>query len=196
MTLTKKQIAAIQRVIINCASDPRHKDTSGEAPVSDGIIITDGHVLLHAPESLGFKQQNKSDSKSAERMNKYSHAAFDDYGADFYRVEEPIPNGKSSSKLRAMLKEHTFMSDDGQHVVVSLSSHNTRGDEVWSAFDYGNLINAFEAVGKDAVAYIGNSTNLHCPEPYLIVEPEYDYGNMNKGIHAVVMPCRTSRRKP
>lgn len=196
MTLTKKQIAAIQRVIINCASDPGHKNAAGEALVCDGIIITDGQVLLHAPESLGFKQQNQSDQKFVERLNKYAHAAFDDYGADFYRVEEPIPNGKSSSKLRAMLKEHTFMSDDGQHVVVSLSSHDARGDEVWAAFDYGNLVNAFEAVGKDAVAYIGNSTNLYCPEPYLIIEPEYYYGNMSQGIHAVVMPCRTSRRKP
>lgn len=190
MELTKKQVAAIERVICSCASDPRHREMAGEAPVSDGIIITDGAVLIHAPESLGMKQGKWKDLSRAEKMNACLHAPYES-GSEFYRVEEPITNGKTSSKLRAILKEHTFVSPDGNHVAVSLSAHDLHGEELSASFDFTRLVSAFEAVGKDAVAYIGRSYSALSHLPYLLVEPIDVAGKFEYGIHAIVLPLRT-----
>ena len=193
MTLTKKQLDAIRRIISSCEHHPAHKDRAGEMEVSDGAIITDGVVLIHAPESIGFKKPNRSDPQLAERMNRKYLSSYDPYSADFYMVEEPIPMLKTASTLRARLKERTFLSDNGQHTCVSLSAHDGRGNEIWSVFDYGSVVAAFEAVGKSAVGYIGNSGGMDCPRPYLIVEPDGDYGDPRRGIHALVLPVRTRR---
>ena len=193
MTLTKKQAAAIDRIIAK--TPPHHRDQAGENSVvyrgeDDGIVITNGHVLLHAPEPLGYRAPKKYDPRTADKLNAYIHAPFEDYIGDFFKVVAPIQLEKCASTLRKGLKKHAFLSSVDKIEVVRFTAMDLEDKSLKSAFAVDSVVDAFEAVGKDAVGYIGSSSAVPCPAPYMIVEPANGYGNLKIGIHALVMPCR------
>lgn len=192
MRLTQKQDEAIKRII---AKTPlRQRDRAGESQVThngedDGVIITNGFVLIHAPEPLGYPGPKQPDAVRYDRMNHYAHAAFDDDKSNFCMVEKPFRMEKVSSVLRKRLKENRWGVDKYGNEAIRVSATAPNGEEITSAFFCEYIVDAFEAVGKDAVAYIGMAKDM-TPIPYMIVEPDGNVGNFSRGIHAVVMPTR------
>lgn len=193
MQLTKKQVDAIERIIAK--TPPRQRDFAGETQVTyhdedDGVIITNGYVLVHAPESLGFRGPKKPDPKRDDRLNHCAHAAFDSQSCDFYIVDTPFKMEKVASTLRKQLKKHEQRKDMDGNAAIAVSAATPDGRIMRSAFACDQVIDAFEAVGKDAVGYVGMSDLFHTPMPYMLVEPAGNVGNFKAGIHAIVMPVR------
>ena len=191
MQLTKKQTDAIGRILAK--TPPHHRDFAGEVQVvyhdeDDGIIITNGYVLIHAPEPLGFKGPKKPDPNRDDKLNSISHAAFDSPICDFYIVDAPFRMEKVSSSLRKKLKECEIRKCMDGDAAITVSAAAPDGRTIRSAFACDQIVDAFEAVGKDAVAYIGKSDLFYTPAPYMLVEPAGNVGNFKAGIHAIVMP--------
>ena len=189
MDLTKKQTDAVFRIVRKCESNPIHKNKAGEFCVDDGFMLTDGNVLLHAPYKFGVKprlpMEHVDELKNRAYMKHAICAAYKD--GDFYRVDDPFSLYCVASTLRKKLGAYAVVKDG--HEIIKLSAFdefNRRKVEAW--FDVRNIINAFEAVGKDAVGYIGSTPSFFCGRTYLIVEPYGHLGDLSYGIHALVLP--------
>jgi len=136
---------------------------AGEIPVSNGVILTDGFILLHNPESFGERRCLCSNyiHVGGVLLQKL-RAAID---VERHLIESPFRFEKVSTKLRKLCKEHS-VEDEFKRSFITIGE---------AVFDTRRLINAFEAVGGKVCGYLANTTEHFNGSSYLIIEPtDYD----------------------
>ena len=160
--LTKKQLAAIQRVINRCerryavANDPY----SGEIFTDDGICVTDGYIAIYYPESQNLKKNEKIDKIAMQKMMSYKEKFFGYHG---YIVNEPFDMklyDHPQTWLKTQMEEApVVVCQNGDGIDLTARYGKWPLDCYKARFIRKDIIDACEAVGKNAACYLVKSEN-------------------------------------
>ena len=187
---TKKQITAIQRVINRCerkyaaANDPY----SGEIIADSGVCVTDGYIVLYYPESVGLKKNEKIDEKTMQKLMDNKDKIF---GYNGYVVNEPFDMklcDHPQTWLKTQMAEAPVVScTNGDGIDLTARYGKWPLDCYKARFVRKDIIDACEAVGKNAVCYLVRNENGICS---LLVAQLVDGKLQKDKVCACVMPVR------
>lgn len=160
--LTKKQLAAIQRVINRCerryavGNDPY----SGEIFTDDGICVTDGYIAIYYPESQNLKKNEKIDKIAMQKMMSCKEKFF---GYQGYIVNEPFDMklyDHPQTWLKTQMAEAPIVScTNGDGIDLTARYGKWPLDCYKARFVRKDIIDACEAVGKNAACYLVRNEN-------------------------------------
>ena len=201
--VTKKQIKALKDIIANrqyavnneraAVNEERKKKilpplepyVCGETKTPTGYQVTDGYAGVYYRDSIPELPHDDSDESSDLVRNLISE------DGDYLLVTAPFGGVISSSKIRQELKANSQSMLFDKLKLIQLRAQDSTGREIKGTFNSKYVQRAVEAVGGNVRLYIGFSKVRPMPAPYLIVEPDdgyYDLDVGKVGIHAIVMP--------
>lgn len=178
--MTKKQQAALQRIINretarnneNGVKDHGNFVFGGVHPVEDGYVITDGYVAVYyhqKPE--GFADASQADSLGRVIMNERNNG-------NHTLIEEKFP--LDDWKKLARQAERS-----------GATARVTIGPAQDTDFNPRLVVDAMEAIGTGALAYLGRIPNAR--NSTLLIYPKNWMDNPDSCSFALVLPLR--RRK-
>lgn len=164
MKMTKKQIAALQRMIDREASriewkkqnrkegDPAVEETAGVHPSHEKYIVTDGYVAVIFPEKPAELPEAKRMDSLYDMMRNdiHNHDCFNDHFLALTVTAAHISEWKQQAKLWKAGKTHKTGA-----VPVKLIAQKPDGGTVEGFYDPRYLVDAVEAIGPSAMLYIG-----------------------------------------
>ena len=194
--MTKKQIAAIQRVIDNCErrfdkiTTAKYKRRySGEVEIDNRIVVTDGYVAIIYNDSQGLV---KNDEMPEATKIGFSRKMTEVGDYDAHVVTEPFDMrlcDHPQTWLKDRLKEAPMQfCSDGEAVDLYASYGKFNDQKIKGRFNRKYLINACEAVGKHAACYLAKTDN---GIPILLVYQCIDGKLTMDNVFAIVLPIRT-----
>lgn len=164
MKLTKKQLAALKRLISEEWRRYSHHIT-GYHRSGDRYAVTDGYTLVmlkEAPDGL----------PAGTREDKYDEMMREAEGCDFFLVED-LP------ALEVLRKT------PGK---ITLTAERFDGTTISSVFDVRRLITTLEAAGTGCTAYLGYAKPFVGSVASLMVYSKA--GVMDSPLTAILLPCR------
>lgn len=187
--ITKKRAAAVDRII----QDGRSIDAmlSGEIPTSDGIVITDGFVLVHSATEIGRKACKVTAVNMGETLHDKFLTAYKTSDEEIYAVSHPFELKKVASTLHEQCKQYQTTNRFKQSFITLIGT-NKEGKSVSATFNVRHLINAFECVGRKAVGTLCVNNNLFNGSCFLLIEPNDHYGDLSQEMHAIVLQSKNS----
>lgn len=195
--MTKKQIAAIQRVIDNCerrydqiTTAKSKRKYSGEVEIDNRIVVTDGYVTVIYNESQGLVQNDEMPEATKQGFIRKMKEVGD---YDAHVVSEPFDMrlcDHPQTWLKDRLKEAPMQyCSDGEAVDLIANYGKFNDQKIKARFNRKYIVNACEAVGKKAICYLAKTNN---GIPLLLV---YQFENgrpTSDNVFAMVMPIRTN----
>lgn len=197
MSMTKKQLAALQRIIDREASrieqekqnrketDPKVERVAGVHPSRDHHVITDGNVaVIFCKKPDGVPEAERMDGlydimqKDIESSDRYH-----DHFLALTVTAEHISEWKKQAKSWKAGKTYKTGA-----VPVKLTAETTDGGTVEGFYDPRYVLDAVEAVGPGAMLYIGRYSrfSFHCS---LLVFPK-NWTEMEEHTTGYVLPLR------
>lgn len=194
--MTKKQVAAIQRVIDNCerrfdkiTSEKSIRKYSGEVEIDNRIIVTDGYVAIIYNESQGLARNDEMPDETKQGFSRKMKEVGD---YDAHVVTEPFDMrlcDHPQTWLKDRLKEAPMQScTDGEAVDLCAPYGKHDDQKIKGRFNRKYIVNACEAVGKNAVCFLAKTDN---GIPVLLVYQYVDGRLTRDNVFAMVMPVRT-----
>lgn len=175
--MTKKQQAALQRIINretsrnneNGVKDHGNFVFGGVHPVEDGYVITDGYVAVYyhqKPE--GFADASQADSLGRVIMNERNNG-------NHTLIEEKFPLDDWKKLARQAERNGT-------------TARVTIGPAQDTDFNPRLVVDAMEAIGTGALAYLGRIPNAR--NSTLLIYPKNWMDNPDSCSFALVLPLR------
>lgn len=180
MKMTKKQIAALQRMIDREASriewkkqnrkrgDPAVEETAGVHPSHEKYIVTDGYVaVIFSEKPAELPEAERMDSLyDMMRNDIHNQDCFNDHFLALTVTAAHISEWKQQAKLWKAGKTHKTGA-----VPVKLIAQKPDGGTVEGFYDPRYLVDAVEAIGPSAMLYIGRYSR-NSPFCSLLVYPK------------------------
>lgn len=169
MVFTKKCLRAVHRIILNGRSHDAM--LSGEIPCEHGVLLTDGFILLHSPESFGGGCCKSVDV--ANVANDLWQKLITACSADKTLVSHPFVMDNVITKLSGLCKEYAVTNGYNRDLITIEGA----------IFDSVRVRTLFDIVGGGCCGYIASNSELFGGYPYLIAQKkECNYYNDVYGI--------------
>lgn len=198
MKLTKKQLAALQKIVgreqarfnETAFKESREKKMlipakiSGAHPCGDRYGITDGVIAALFCE----KPDEIVESDRMDLLDQYAKGFMDD--GDLQLVENPL-SVEDCKKIIADWKaaDNTIGKPSFPQVTVSVMRED--GVQLVSQFNAKLYLNALEVAGPYRAVYLGNSTKIRVPFPCLFIFKRYGRDGENNWNEPIfLLPCR------
>lgn len=184
MKLTKKQIAALNRIMKDGQKERMKGKPNGLHPSGNGFAITDGvAVVMFNEKPDGFPDADRIDF-----LSKYIYEFAEK--SDCVLVEDDLLADRCKRAIREWKRINN--PDDKSALVISLSVKDEKGFFITSKFDARKLLNVVEAMGTGALVYLGKDrTHMNVsPLPCVLVKQKHWMGG-NDDYQALLLPVRT-----
>lgn len=187
--LTKKQLDAIRRVISRTEKKYAVNDRySGQVVTDRGVIVSDGYVTLYYPEAQELKQNDKMPENAVKRLLDKREEFLK---AKSYAVNEPFDmklcDHPQTWLKNGLLDAPTVKCSNGMGVDLTARYGNWSDNFISGRFVNRDIIDACEAVGKNAVCYLLRSEN---GIPFMLVLPFADGHPVDNEVMAIVTSVR------
>lgn len=169
MKLTKKQIAALER-ITSCEHkyNERYKRDGGVGlhPSKDKFVVTDGIAMMvvfdEHPDGLELMERNDFYAEFADDLER----------ADRSAVRASI--APTIQECKQAISEWKKLTNLGKPSIpkVQVAGLDEQGNQMVSWFDARHLLNAMEATGSSVAFFIGWDGRHKLPFPYVVIYRE------------------------
>lgn len=188
--MTKKQLAALQRIVDREAHQIELKKQDGKEsipriagvhPSRDRYVVTDGYVAV----AFCDKPDGMVDAERMDGLYDLVRKDFEDY--DHFRTLTVTADNIKEWKQQAKPWRYGKTEKTGA-VPVKLSAQNNSGGTVEGFYNPSYLVDVAEAIGPGAMFYIGRYSQ-HSPFCSLLVFPK-DWMENNEYAIGYVLPIR------
>ena len=187
--LTRKQFNAIQRVINRSERRYAMDDKfSGQVVTDEGVAVSDGYVTIFYPKPQELKQNTRMPKETRERL----FAKFKEFlEAKSYAVNEPFDmrlcDHPQTWLKNNLLDAPSVSCSNGLGVDLTARFGKWSDDYISGRFINKDIMDACEAVGKNAVCYLLKNGN---GIPFMLVLPFADGQIVTDEVAAIVSPVR------
>ena len=162
---------------------------TGEIPTDDGVVVTDGFVLIHSAAELGRKSCKATAVDSGGVLRSRFITAYNTPVENIYTISEPFELKKVASTLRNLCKQYQATNRFKQSFITFIGTHNTK-EPIAATFNVRHLVNAFDCVGRTAQGVLCQNPELFNGMAFLLIEPAECPNDLRYGIHAIVMQSK------